>query len=45
MGLMWAANQDYLFLTAVFPIVSTWLGAAILLLSIENLFLAFSNED
>ncbi|MCR3956272.1 MAG: beta-lactamase family protein [Gudongella sp.] len=45
MGLMWAVNQDYLFITAVFPIASSCLGAAMLLLALEQLFLAFSIED
>ncbi len=30
-SLLWAANQDYLFLSSVFPIASGWLGFSILL--------------
>lgn len=44
-GLIWAAIQDYLFITAVFPIASTWLGAVMWLLALEHLLLTFSIED
>jgi len=37
-GFWWAIQQDYLFISSVFPIVSTWLGF-LLLLSVINLLL------
>jgi len=32
-GLGWSVNQDYLFLTSVFPVVSSWLGFSIFLMA------------
>jgi hypothetical protein len=36
-GWIWAVLQDYLFLTAVFPVAACWLGYAVLLLSLAFL--------
>ena len=33
-SLLWAANQDYLFLSSVFPIASVWLGFSLFLLAL-----------
>ncbi len=44
-GLLWAANQDYLFITAVFPIASGWLGVSAFLLAIGQLVSAFLFKD
>ncbi|WP_422485690.1 serine hydrolase domain-containing protein [Gudongella sp. DL1XJH-153] len=41
MGLLWSINQDYLFLTSIFPIVSSWIGAVILLLALEQALMGF----
>lgn len=39
-GLLWAVNQDYLFLSSVFPIASVWLGYSLLVLAVVLLWLA-----
>ena len=36
--LLWCAMQKYLFLTSVFPILSFWLGAALLMFAVMLLF-------
>ncbi|OHD62317.1 MAG: hypothetical protein A2101_04435 [Spirochaetes bacterium GWF2_52_7] len=33
--LLWCANQPYLFIASVFPILSPWLGVSVLVLSIS----------
>ncbi len=33
-GLLWSVNQDYLFISSVFPIASGWLGLATLLFAV-----------
>jgi len=39
-GVIWCANQDYLFLSAVFPVVSDWLGFSAVAIAITMLVLA-----
>jgi len=41
-GLWWAKNQDYLFITTVFPIVSRWLGLSIFFLAVVLILSATS---
>ncbi len=41
LGLLWSFNQEYLFFTSVFPIVSNWFGAMVLMLALEQGFMAF----
>ncbi|MCW3488581.1 serine hydrolase domain-containing protein [Dethiobacter alkaliphilus] len=38
--LKWAASQDYLFLTSVFPVASSWLGVSILAFAVVLLLLS-----
>jgi hypothetical protein len=40
LGLFWASNQDYLFVSAVFPIASSWLGISLLALAVGLLLSA-----
>lgn len=39
-GLLWCIKQDYLFMTSVFPIASSWLGFSIFLLAVVLLLSA-----
>jgi len=40
--LLWCACQEYLFVTSVFPVLSVWLGAAVVVFSIALLLSALS---
>ncbi|HHT49590.1 MAG TPA: beta-lactamase family protein [Firmicutes bacterium] len=40
--LLWCACQEYLFVTSVFPVLSVWLGAAVVVFSIALLWSALS---
>lgn len=39
-ALLWGVCQKYLFITSIFPILSVWLGAAIMLLSVSMFIFA-----
>ncbi len=39
-GLLWCLNQDYLFISSVFPLVSDWLGISLFAFAIVMLLLA-----
>ncbi|MEA2021207.1 MAG: serine hydrolase domain-containing protein [Candidatus Caldatribacteriota bacterium] len=39
-GLLWSINQDYLFISSVFPIASSWLGFSIFLFAVVLLLSA-----
>lgn len=40
LGLLWSINQDYLFISSVFPIASSWLGFSIFLCAVVLLLSA-----
>lgn len=40
-GLLWAANQKYLFVTSVFPIAARWFGVALFFFAVTILLLVF----
>ncbi len=45
LSVLWAANQDYLEITSLFPIASTWLGVALLVCAAALLFSALTRGD